>query len=280
MKRKLLFFGIFLATLFIGFFVVLFFNVNLVEEEWKIVRPGDVINNGTFRMPEPPKVFDVDVETYYPKMNTGVDLIETGEGLRLDEVNAKTGERWLGLFNENGRTFLRSATVMVRSKPDEWATISIKGKSKPRFLLKNAKNIKEGKATTIFSAPSTFDEDESETKLSVMYPGFIKDLQLGEKKYTLRTVEGINKENDKVLILTLDFDGKSQIISLIHYYEQGDYVGQLLWAGDIDKDGKLDFYMEFYNYEKGGYSSGLFLSSASDDGHLVKMIAGFSTMGC
>jgi hypothetical protein len=90
----------------------------------------------------------------------------------------------------------------------------------------------------------------------------------------------LTKSKEKILALVLESGKSSQIIHFIYYHEFGDWVGSLLWVGDLDRDGKLDLYMDFYGYEKGGYGSGLFLSSEAEKGELVKQVADFSASGC
>ena len=70
-----------------------------------------------------------------------------------------------------------------------------------------------------------------------------------------------------------------QIVHFVHFAE-GNYVGSLYWVGDLDRDGKLDLFMDFYGYEKGGYKSGLFLSSVAEKGNLVKKFEYFILGGC
>ena len=56
----------------------------------------------------------------------------------------------------------------------------------------------------------------------------------------------------------------------------------LIWAGDLDNDGKTDFIIQIPtppNNEMGD-SSGLFLSSKADSKELVKLVAYFISTGC
>ena len=53
----------------------------------------------------------------------------------------------------------------------------------------------------------------------------------------------------------------------------------LIWAGDLDKDGKLDLYVtvnQHYNIVE----RRLFMSSQADEGQLVAEVAEFVTSGC
>jgi hypothetical protein len=56
----------------------------------------------------------------------------------------------------------------------------------------------------------------------------------------------------------------------------------LIWAGDLDNDGKTDFIIQIPTppYNEMGDSSGLFLSSMADSEELVKLVAYFISTGC
>ena len=56
----------------------------------------------------------------------------------------------------------------------------------------------------------------------------------------------------------------------------------LIWAGDLDNDGKTDFIMQSPTPSSNeiGFSSGLFLSSEADLQELVKLVAYFTSTGC
>ena len=57
------------------------------------------------------------------------------------------------------------------------------------------------------------------------------------------------------------------------------FKDRLLWAGDIDRDGKLDLYFDQFN-EKGFFGVDLYLSSLAADGDLLGLAAGFGSAGC
>jgi hypothetical protein len=57
------------------------------------------------------------------------------------------------------------------------------------------------------------------------------------------------------------------------------YLGSLDWAGDLDRDGKPDFYFSLYVHDNVEYQN-LFLTSSAKKGKLVKKIAMWFTNGC
>lgn len=207
-----------------------------------------------------------------------VDVARHGNTYRSEEVIAKNGEKWLGFFSGNDGTYLKNTKVKVIQDKDESEIKLASSESQPMFLIKNAKNIKEGKVLTLFQ-DNYSDEVDFQDRTNVMYPDFIREFQLGERKYTLQIKKALTKSGEKMSALVLETEGVSQVVDY-NYYFDGDYLGSLLWVGDLDADGKLDLYMDYNNYEKGSFSSSLFLSSEAAKGKLVKEVANFSTLGC
>ena len=56
----------------------------------------------------------------------------------------------------------------------------------------------------------------------------------------------------------------------------------LVWAGDLDDDGKTDFVIQLPTppHNEMGDSTGLFLSSKSDPKELVRLVAYLISTGC
>jgi len=203
-----------------------------------------------------------------------VKLLEPGKGFHGDEIKAKTGEIWLGLFNDGNKYFLRSTKIKVLDAPDEVVDkvgektgkdIIVEGKNDPIFLVKNANFLREREVRTLFSAQNS-DLDTS------LQNGFTSDYYLNGNKYTLK-VEGA--ENSSKLVL--ETEDKKQVLFFVD--AMGDTTWNLSWVGDLDGDGKLDLYADlpvFYNF----LERRLFLSSQAENGRLVKQVAMFHTSGC
>lgn len=81
------------------------------------------------------------------KAGAGVRLVETGD-FHGDEVSARSGETWLGLYVSGGRSALVPSVVKVRAVHDPVVdqeptqmtgkAVSVKGKSEPLFLVSGA----------------------------------------------------------------------------------------------------------------------------------------------
>lgn len=210
-----------------------------------------------------------------------VDVEFNGPNYRREEAVARTGERWLGLFFENGEYFLKNTRVRVvrnNEPPDELGfdfTIKFDRRSKPLLLFKNVGLLRESKVLTLFQYMESEDSDDAD----VMRRGFRREYRIGETKYVMTIEDGLTKSGKKALALVLESGGVRQVIAHEAYFDD-DYLGVLLWAGDLDSDGKLDLYIKANDWEKGFFYSSLFLSSPAGKGQLLKKAADFFTAGC
>lgn len=301
-------FIIFLTAFLMGYTSFLFISGNYKDSKEKSdnlkTQPfnsySSSVTNQTNDADFKPEIFDLpeDLKNSEPKYKIKLlELLETGNNFRKDEVIAKSGEIWLGLFEEGNEYQLRFTKIKVKpeTRPNyvwkNFVTVKSNNKTEPVFLLKNADKFKEGAVSTLFRSSSVGENSES----GLLKRGFVKVLPrscLYETKYTLSVKDGLTVSKEKVLVLVLEseefivVDGirkkevKSQIVYFNKYFESGDNLGNLLWVGDLDKDGRPDIYMNFYTYEKGSFGSSLFLSSEAEDDKLIKEVATFGTLGC
>lgn len=285
--------GIFLLAFLVGsFFAVLIKFISFTKSEPSILSEEIQIYPVNVKIEESkPKTIESNLRVFniegfwdasigqYNKR-----LLETGEASNGEDFKMKPGETWLGLFNENGKDFLRQTKIKISQTEEkindsEWVEISVENKITPLFLIKKSKNLKERKVKTLFH-PKTWQETGDEVDSILMKNGFNEKFNLEGKEYTLRVEKALSEKQESILVLLLETENNSQIIHYISYVEEGDYTANLLWVGDLDDDGKLDLYMEFYDYEKGGYNTGLFLSSEAKKGKLVEKIGFFRLSAC
>lgn len=237
-----------------------------------------------------------DDENKYPFK---IKLLETGEGFHGDEVKAKSGEIWLGLFSENGKHYLKFTKIQIRrvhdavvdgyeekyAKQKTGKTVSVKSRNKPIFLLKDANVLGEGEVATLFrgitwnevleNEDSSPPPDETYTSLT---KDFTQEYEIGGKEYKLYVIEAKNKESERILALILESHGVKQVLHTMNVnYDSG--LGTLYWVGDLDRDEKPDFYFDLYAHEN-VENRVLFLSSKAGKGKLVKTAAYFWTTGC
>ncbi len=208
-------------------------------------------------------------------------MVETGDGFHGDQVEAKDGQRWLGLFLEDGKYFLETRPVRVRlvNDPVIDGDVGMTGKSVETvptgtaiFLLRNAPMLKEGGIETVF--------------YNGKYEGlplenwFSRTFRFGGKNYELRVENSVAVEKylGKGSRLVLSDGENSQVLTSL---PNGctDCYWTLYWAGDLDRDGKLDLYLDLSNHFN-VMDKRLFLSGQAKPGRLVKLVAEFWTNGC
>jgi hypothetical protein len=216
--------------------------------------------------------------------NYKIKLLTTGE-FHQEDVTAKSGGKWLGLFKENGNYFLQFTKIKVSRVPDPIYSnadlkngiktgkkVDVKGNKEPIFLLKNAAILPSKKVVTLFSQNEP-DENNS------LPNNFARNFNLNGTNYTLKVVSD-NPANEY-----LDMTSKLILVSgnteqIVHKMGRCDDCGwSLHWVGDLDGDGKLDLYADI-NDHYNVTSRRLFLSSQAEEGKLVKEVAVFHTVGC
>lgn len=306
MKIKKLFIGVFVTAFLVGCFAFVIYvslktikptalksdsSAAFVEQESKMKLETTISDSCCYRddfVPTSPIAEDLPEEDFTEEFEPyTIDMLNTGE-FHGDEVLAKSGEKWLALFNDGGKSSLVWTKIKVSWVRDgimdgenekfTGKKVSVKSKFEPIFLLKNAPTLKAGKAVTLFDSRKIPEDDQYEK--TVMQNGFKKDFVLNGKTFTLKVVNKNSTDeyisNGTKLVLT------SGDVEQIVYPNSGERVGEfwyLYWAGDIDGDGKLDFYADVSDHYNSSMPT-LFLSSEAEKGKLVKEVAGMRTVGC
>ena len=207
-----------------------------------------------------------------------IQLIETGE-FHGDEVDAKTGERWLGLFRAANGFALLPATISVEAVVDpvvdgdkttkkSGKKVTVQRGANPIFLLKGAAMLRPGSVATISHERKSLGN------------GTTINLELNRNRYQLKVISQDPEPKDYLLQntkLVLRMGGMSQ--TLISLTEHDDAGWFLLWAGDLDRDGRLDLYLDLSNHYNVSRRE-LLLSSQARKGQLVKGLVRFVTVGC
>lgn len=299
MKITKIFTGVFLLTFFIGiisfYLLILKTEKNVEQVEITQTVPPDFSAPKIETKTEPEILeenndWDIEEDSKFK-----IKLLETGE-FHGDDVKAKSGEIWLGLFKEQKGYSLRPTKIKIRRVHDEIVdedetkktgkSVGVGGKLKPIFLLKNANKLREANITTLFQGLtidviSKAEESElvSNETLTTLDKDFVQKYKIGGKEYELKVIQAKNKDNEKILELVLEGDKKKQVLHTIKNFEESDYLGSLSWVGDLDRDGQPDFYFSLYIHDNVEYRN-LFLSSEAEADKLVKKVAVFSTSGC
>lgn len=208
-----------------------------------------------------------------------LSLITTGS-FHKGEVRARTGQQWLGLVPTRGGFAWRVVSPIVRPVEDPISDgigqntgvgVSVRGGT-PVFLIRRAGDLSRAKVKPAFYRRDGSPLPETDS------------LKLSCSDYRGRY--GLNISNRRVgedaparvSRLVLEGDGLKQTL---YQWPEGfsDQHCELIWAGDLDGDGKLDLLMNLSDHYNVSEVT-LFLSSRRAPGTLVKRVASFRTTGC
>jgi len=214
--------------------------------------------------------------TAHAQSVSGGELAMTGVFYE-EYVLAESGEGWLGLYRVGDEYELRSTTLVVSESQRRGMDIKEVGTSppsKPLFLVRGLEELKPGKVTTLMH------------DWKFLYPGQIDYFQpdgstyyTGGPYYTLTAVGvavdlGPSQVGIQEYRLILSGSSLKQVSQTLVDWDQflvNSFPG-VIWAGDLDKDGKLDLFMDMTRSERSvGYA--LFLSSAAKEGEFVGKVA-------
>ncbi len=217
-----------------------------------------------------------------------IQLLELGEAFHGDQVNAKSGESWIGLFRKNNHYFLKTTKIKITAAHDvvvdgkderikTGKTVATATNLPAVFLLKNVRGLREGAITTLFYADPNDDEDNETGSLK---NGTTREFDFNGSHYVLRVENQLSQDEflEKGSKLVLVRDGREQVL---RYLKDGcdDCSWSLNWVGDVDRDGKLDYYFQL-NGHYNSIDQRLFLSSKAKQGELLRYVARFWTNGC
>ncbi|AOJ42529.1 hypothetical protein WJ23_32265 [Burkholderia lata] len=169
----------------------------------------------------------------------------------VGEAGDYPGGGWLGLIPEGHRWTLAPARVRFEPSQPSGDIVDIKSDPSKAVALFRCKSLRQGK---VEAANLAFPKDGK-----AIEPG-ARPLRFGfhGRRYALRhTVSGaVIAEGDGKRSVLHDFGGSSPPFS-----------ASLIWAGDLDRDGRLDFLMEFESDL--GASFCLFTSGSAKENELV-----------
>lgn len=210
-----------------------------------------------------------------------------GDGVyRRSDVVAKSGETWMVLTKNHNFSISKHKADVKYLNSESWpgdekdAMLSFPTLPTPPLIaMKNVRGVKPGPILTFYDSNWATD-DHTESDDSQLSTGYNRKFVIGTREFVLRTGLGITRDGSKAHVLVLEADGVKQLVKQMPYFGgEMEIIGSLLWAGDMDGDGKLDLYFDEFN-EKGFTATELQLSTYAENGKLVGLAADFGMPGC
>ena len=207
-----------------------------------------------------------------------------------DEVDAETGERWQGLYPAEGGGALRSVALRVETVRDPIVDGDAGPPTGRRVTTPLSTVRRDGwvgdDALFLVRPPRPFPPAPVATAFRgawAVESGSLS-LSLGGAGYRLGVVEGPEAANEWVTephraerVVVLDDGETAQAVA--HVVDRDGGRPALLWAGDLDGDGRLDLLLDesdHYNVSE----TALYLSSLAASGALVGRAGRHRTTGC
>jgi len=204
-------------------------------------------------------------------------LIESGI-FHGDEVSDADAGSWLGLFADGNSYAWRDAVVDVKPVRDEAVDepnqrtgreVSVRRGGRPVFLVRGADDLR-------VASVDVFRELEQRA----LHNGDQLKLTMGSQQYELRVTNSKRHGDDNMAGSSLELMSNG-ITQLLYSAPENanEPAWEVLWAGDLDGDGKLDLYLQLGDHYNVAERI-LFVSTKAASGKLVERVAAFRTLGC
>jgi hypothetical protein len=198
-------------------------------------------------------------------------LIEPG-AFHAGEVSDADAGPWLGLFPEGSGYAWRDAVLEVKPVRDDTVDqpgqhtgreVTVHGGGRPVFLVRGGEDLR---VATV--------DGFRELELRALRNGDRIKLNLGNQEFLVRVANPL-RHGDADMAgsgLELVSNGVTQVLYSAPA-EANEPAWEILWAGDLDGDGKLDLYLQL------GDERILFVSTKAASGQVVGKFAVFRTKG-
>jgi len=208
-----------------------------------------------------------------------------------DEVTVEPGPDWWGIFPEGDGFTLQLAPVTMTLEEDgivdepgamTGKKVTVPQEAVPVLLVRGLANPQQGPVAIA----------DSQVFGGFVYPGQVQYLALPEpnSRPSLRlTALGVAREREEFPdVAVYDYSlrlyagsGASTVTQNIVRIPEldGDGRPHLVWAGDLDRDGRIDLVFNLTDHYNVSHMA-LFLSSAAKEGEFVGKVAEWITTGC
>jgi hypothetical protein len=215
-------------------------------------------------------------------------ILKEGGPFHGEEIKASGGSGWFGLYKTNDGFELRKVALnifkvhdpvidtLADQKSGKLISVVPKSKQKNIILIKPQSSVvlNEGKVKgTLFDSGA------------VIYPGQSRVIKLDQNLYSLVAtgVAALERGSYEPVIknysLQLFFKQLSQLLFSEKEKLGHDGSPQVIWAGDLDRDGKLDLLLNLTKHYNTSHLV-LMLSSWKKEGQLLETVAELLTTGC
>ena len=212
--------------------------------------------------------------------NSDISILYVGDYMKGEiDINLMNKE-WWGVFEDNKQSFIKKVEIKLEKiEPDiqyDWEyRVSVENEKKCIFLLTGL-NLSY-KSFNHFTTQDVIRDSEVFTFEFGPYHTFISS-----EIESLNFIGDVPRTDYSVFLNYVRQDIlKTQELFIFPSYDSSLYLS-LIWAGDLDNDGKTDFLINIPTPPNNeiGFSSGLFLSSKAQTNELVKLVAFHIQRGC
>ena len=213
-------------------------------------------------------------------VDSNIEILYTGE-YKTGELDVKMLNReWWGLYVKDKISFVKKVELRLdKLEPDiqyDWEYRVSVDDNKNCIILFTGLDLTE-REINYFTYNHILRNNEKFTFEFGPYHTFLNS--------ELKTTESMGEILKRDYSIHLNYKSNKKLTTqelfLFTCYGE-ELLISLIWAGDLDNDGKTDFIIQIPtppNNEMGD-SSGLFLSSKADSEELVKLVAYFISTGC
>jgi hypothetical protein len=224
-------------------------------------------------------IFGQAVATDY-KLKSGVEMLMPEDYVEGELDTNLFKKEWWGLFEVGNHSYLKKVQLEIEElDPDiqyDWEYgIKVENNKHCKALLSGF-NLKE-RVIKNYESNSNLKTNEE------LYFEFSEQIiYLSSQLIPDQNSNEQNKLNNYLIQLNLETDSLLLKQELFYYQSEQNLNLDVIWAGDIDKDGITDLLMEIPLPKNvgAGFATGLFLSSMADQGEIVKWVAHFVDSGC
>lgn len=203
-----------------------------------------------------------------------------------DEVRYASGPGWFALLVSGGRARLEPVDLKIRWVHDP--LLDGDDKSKGPYTGKAVAAVPRTSAAVLLKGPMlrAGDVDVAAVLHGQQAGVSPKTYGLGKRQYALAMSEGCAGSSDPCAWV-LSSGGVRQSLHELHVARTAENAFDtesgntgVMFAGDLDRDGKLDLILDVSNHGNAVRQIRVYLSSAAMKGELVRLVGSFSAVGC